>query len=336
MPRSTSISTNAPSISCVVPAFNEVENLPMLLARLQGQLALMTPRWEIIVVDDGSKDGTRAILQGWRNVPGLVVLYLSRNFGKEAALSAGLDAARGDVCFLLDADLQHPVEKMPEMLAAWRSGAEMVYLVRENRDDEGLFKRIGTQWLYRLLNWSSPVHIPADAGDFRLFDRKVVEALRSLPERNRFMKGLYAWVGFRSQAIAYTPAPRAAGRTSFSSRRLLGLALTGLTSFSTLPLRFWSISGFLIALMALGYGLFVAVDHLLNKDPVPGWATIVVGLMFFSGVQLISIGVLGEYLGRVYEEVKQRPRYLISERIDNSALSASGAEKTAKDSADCA
>jgi len=317
---SVPVTPHAPRISCVVPAYNEALNLPTLLERLRDALEALSPHWEIILIDDGSSDDTRSVLWPWREEPGLVVLHLSRNFGKEAALSAGIDIARGDVCFLMDADLQHPVEKMPEMLEAWYGGAEMVYLVRENRDDEDWVKRAGSQWLYRLLNWSSPVQIPPDAGDFRLLDRKVVDALRQLPERNRFMKGLYAWVGFRTQALSYTPPPRAMGQSQFSMRRLMGLALTGLTSFSTLPLRFWSVTGFLIAVMALGYGAFVAINRLLDNDPVPGWATIVVGLMFFSGVQLISIGVLGEYMGRVYEEVKQRPRYIVSEYSDNSSL----------------
>ncbi len=304
-----------------MPAFNEAQNLPLLLAKLQAVLAQLTTAWEIILVDDGSGDNTRAVLRDWHNKSGLVVLHLSRNFGKEAALSAGLDVARGDVCILMDADLQHPVSALPQMIEAWQDGAQMVYLVRSNRDDEGWVKRMGTRWLYRLLNWGSPVHIPPDAGDFRLLDRKVVEALRDLPERNRFMKGLYAWVGFRTVAIPYTPPARQDGVSRFSFRRLVGLALTGLTSFSTLPLRFWSVFGVVVALFALGYGGFVAIDHLIDKDPVPGWATIVVGLMFFSGVQLISIGVLGEYLGRVYEEVKQRPRYVVDEHIDHSPLS---------------
>ena len=309
-----------PSISCVVPAYNEAENLPTLLERLKEALTGLTEAWEIILVDDGSCDHTREALLPWRHMPGLVVLHLSRNFGKEAALSAGLDIARGEVTFLLDADLQHPVELLPRMLDAWRGGAEMVYLVRENRSDEGLLKRIGTRWLYRLMNWSSPVYIPPDAGDFRLLDRKVVLALRELPERNRFMKGLYAWVGFRTQALPYSPAPRLAGETQFSFRRLAGLALTGLTSFSTLPLRFWSALGFILAALALSYGVWIIIDHFINENTVPGWATLAVGLMFFSGVQLISVGILGEYLGRVYEEVKQRPRYIVGDKLDNSPL----------------
>jgi glycosyltransferase involved in cell wall biosynthesis len=257
-------------------------------------------------------------LADYADTPGLVVLHFSRNFGKEAALSAGLDQVRGDVCFMLDADLQHPVALMPAMLAAWREGAQMVYFVRENRDDEPFWKRWGSQLLYWLINFGSTVRVPEDAGDFRLLDAKVVDALRALPERNRFMKGLYAWVGFRTQALPYTPEPRLHGKSHFSGRRLLNLALTGLTAFSNVPLRLWSVFGLILALLALIYGGYVTLAYFIDQRPVAGWTTIVAGLMLFGGIQLISIGILGEYLGRVYDEVKQRPRYIVDEQIDNS------------------
>lgn len=305
-------------ISCVVPAFNEADNLPSLLTQLSMQLRELSDHWEIIVVDDGSRDRTREVLAEYADTPGLVVLHFSRNFGKEAALSAGLDRVRGDVCFMLDADLQHPVALMPAMLAAWREGAQMVYFVRENRDDEPFWKRWGSQLLYWLINFGSAVRVPEDAGDFRLLDAKVVDALRQLPERNRFMKGLYAWVGFRTQALPYTPEPRLHGKSHFSGRRLLNLALTGLTAFSNVPLRLWSVFGLILALMALIYGGYVTLAYFIDQRPVAGWTTIVAGLMLFGGIQLISIGILGEYLGRVYDEVKQRPRYIVDEQIDNS------------------
>ncbi len=316
-------------ISCVVPAYNEAENLPALLAALKNQLDALTPCWEIVLVDDGSRDATRQVLAGFADWPGLVVLHLSRNFGKEAALSAGIDHARGAVVFLLDADLQHPVEMMPKMLDAWRDGAQMVYLVRANRDDEPWWKRVGSHALYRLINYGSVVHVPADASDFRLLDAKVVAALKQLPERNRFMKGLYAWVGFRTQALPYTPAQRLHGKSTFSGRRLLGLALTGLTAFSNMPLRLWSVFGSILALIALGYGGYVTLAYFLEQRPVAGWTTIVAGMMLFGGIQLISIGILGEYLGRVYDEVKQRPRYLLDQVQDNSPFKSAGAEDTA-------
>lgn len=308
------------SISCVVPAYNEAANLPRLIAQLTEQLSALSPTWEIILIDDGSTDQTRQVLADYETHPGLVVLYFSRNFGKEAALSAGLDRARGDVCFFMDADLQHPVELMPRMLQAWRDGAQMVYLVRENRDDEPFWKRWGSTLMYRFINFGSPVHVPEDASDFRLLDQRVVAALRALPERNRFMKGLYAWVGFRTLALPYTPAPRLHGKSHFSARRLMNLALTGLTAFSNMPLRLWSVFGFLLATLAIGYGAFVTLAYFIDQRPVAGWTTIVAGLMLFSGIQLISVGILGEYLGRVYDEVKQRPRYIVDEQIDNSAI----------------
>lgn len=305
-------------ISCVVPAFNEADNLPNLLTQLSMQLGELSDHWEIIVVDDGSRDRTREVLAEYADKPGLVVLHFSRNFGKEAALSAGLDRVRGDVCFMLDADLQHPVELMPQMLAAWHEGAQMVYFVRKNRDDEPSWKRWGSGLLYWLINFGSAVQVPEDAGDFRLLDAKVVDALRALPERNRFMKGLYAWVGFRTQALPYTPEPRLHGKSHFSGRRLLNLALTGLTAFSNVPLRLWSVFGLILALLALVYGGYVTLAYFIDQRPVAGWTTIVAGLMLFGGIQLISIGILGEYLGRVYDEVKQRPRYIVDEQIDNS------------------
>jgi polyisoprenyl-phosphate glycosyltransferase len=305
-------------ISCVVPAFNEAENLPSLLTQLSMQLTELSDFWEIIVIDDGSRDRTREVLAEYADSPGLVVLHFSRNFGKEAALSAGLDRVRGDVCFMLDADLQHPVALMPDMLAAWREGAQMVYFVRENRDDEPFWKRWGSQLLYWLINFGASVQVPEDAGDFRLLDAKVVDALRALPERNRFMKGLYAWVGFRTQALPYKPEPRLHGKSHFSGRRLLNLALTGLTAFSNVPLRLWSVFGLILALLALIYGGYVTLAYFIDQRPVAGWTTIVAGLMLFGGIQLISIGILGEYLGRVYDEVKQRPRYIVDEQIDNS------------------
>jgi len=249
-------------------------------------------------------------------------LALSRNFGKEAALTAGLQHAQGRVVLMIDADGQHPLQLLPTMLQGWRQGADAVCAVRDSRAGESWAKRAGTALFYRIVNAGSPMPIPADAGDFRLLDRSVVTALLSLPERNRFLKGLYAWVGFRTEFIGYTPAPRVHGRSSFSMARLLALALTGVTSFSTLPLRLWSSVGALVALAAISYGGFIVVEHLIYGNPVPGWPTVVVSLMFFSGVQLLSIGILGEYLGRVFEEVKQRPLYLLRENAGSGRIDA--------------
>ena len=309
-----------PSISCVVPAYNEAANLPTLLSALAAALKALGPRWEIIVIDDGSRDATAAAVLPWLAAPGVRYLALSRNFGKEAALSAGLEHARGEVVVMLDADGQHPLELLPQMLAGWRSGADAICAVRDSRSDESWTKRLGTSLFYRIVNAGSPVPIPADAGDFRLMDRRVVDALLALPERNRFLKGLYAWVGFRTEFIRYEPAPRASGQSSFSFARLLALALTGLTAFSNLPLRLWSGLGALVAVCAIGYGGWIILDHFLNGNPVPGWPTVVVSLMFFSGVQLLSIGILGEYIGRIFTEVKRRPIYLLRENLGRGLI----------------
>jgi len=313
-------SARRPAISCVVPAFNEAQNLPRLLPALIEQLRLLTDRWEIIIVDDGSRDRTLAALEPWLSAPGVVCLALSRNFGKEAALGAGLDHARGDVVITLDADMQHPVELIAPMLDYWREGSDMVYAVRADRSGESAFKRLGARVFYSLLRLGSPIEIPPHAGDFRLMDRCVVDALCALPERTRFMKGLYAWVGYRSRAIEFTPPPRVAGRSEFGVRALFSLAASGITAFSNLPLRLASALGFVLAIIAISYGAWVVVDHFVNGSDVAGWATIVVGLMFFSGVQLLFIGVLGEYLGRVYEEVKSRPRYIVARRLGTSPM----------------
>ena len=309
-----------PAISCVVPAFNEAANIGPLLEGLTGQLAGLTPRWEIIVVDDGSRDATPAAIAPWLTRPGVRYVRLSRNFGKEAALTAGIDRAIGDVVLLMDADLQHPASLVPEMVSAWVDGADMVCAARASRADESWPKRIGTAIFYRLVNHNSPVPIPVDAGDFRLMDRRVVDALKSLPERNRFMKGLYAWVGFNNVIIPYLPAERNAGTSTFSMRSLARLAFTGVTAFTNAPLRLWSAVGVLIALGAIGFGFWIMLEYFLFGNDVPGWATLACGVMFFSGVQLLSIGVLGEYVGRIFDEVKQRPVYVVGSEAGRGAM----------------
>jgi len=309
-----------PSLSCVVPAYNEAGNLPLLLEKLTAQLAAMSPTWEVLIIDDGSRDATAMAMAPWLTRPGVVCLQLSRNFGKEAALGAGLDHARGDVVFTLDADLQHPVELLPQMLQAWREGADMVYAVRRDRSGESAVKRVGTRMFYALMRIGSSIEIPPNAGDFRLLDRCVVDAVCSLPERTRFMKGLYAWVGFSSRSIDFDPPARASGRSGFGLRALLSLAASGITAFSNLPLRIGSALGTLLALIAIGYGVWVVIEYFRHGNDVPGWATIVAGLMFFSGIQLLTIGILGEYLGRVYDEVKRRPRYLVARHLGQSPL----------------
>jgi glycosyltransferase involved in cell wall biosynthesis len=241
-------------------------------------------------------------------------LEFSRNFGKEAALMAGIDHASGDATLLIDADFQHPLEKLQEMAELWKSGYEMIYGVIVNRQGESITKRLGTSLLYKLLN-TSDIAIPENAGDFRWLDRKVVNALKNLPERNRFMKGLYAWVGFKSIAIPFELRARPSGETSFSTGSLVKLGMAGLTSFSAAPLQLWIGIGALISLLALIYGAYVIVDTVVYGNAVSGWPTLTVALMLFSGIQLLSIGVLGEYIGRIFTEVKQRPLYVIADDI---------------------
>ncbi len=319
----------SPSISCVVPAFNEARNLGSVLPKILATLAALSKRIELIVVDDGSRDDTSEVMQGLcASHPELVYLKLSRNFGKEPALTAGIDAAQGEVLVLMDADGQHPAALLPEMLTKWQQGSDVVYAVRRTRDDQsGLQVRL-TALFYTLVNFGSRVKIPANAGDFRLMDRKVVNALKSLPERNRFMKGLYAWVGFNSTAIDYEPLPRADGRSNFGLRGSLSLALTGILAFSITPLRALTAVGLALSALAMGYGAWVVAEYFFSGIAVPGYATIVVGMMFFSGIQLLSIGVLSEYVGRIYEEVKQRPPYLISQRSGAGLTPAPGAAST--------
>jgi glycosyltransferase involved in cell wall biosynthesis len=314
--------TLRPAISCVVPAFNEAANLGLLLVGLTAQLGELTDRWEVIVIDDGSRDATPAAMAPWLSKPGVRYVRLSRNFGKEAALTAGIDLAVGDVVLLMDADLQHPASLVPEMVQAWHDGADMVCAARASRADESWLKRLGSSVFYGLVNRNAAVPIPVDAGDFRLMDRRVVDALKSLPERNRFMKGLYAWVGFHNVIIPYIPAERHAGASSFSLRGLSKLAFTGVTAFTNAPLRLWSAVGVMIAVGALAFGFWILTNWFLYGNDVPGWATLVCGMMFFSGVQLLSIGILGEYVGRIFDEVKQRPVYLIGSEAGRGAIHA--------------
>lgn len=303
------------SISCVVPCRNEASNLALLLPRLAEVLGRESSAWEIILVDDGSVDATAACLAEWAERPGFRVIQLSRNFGKEASLTAGLQAARGEGVILMDADLQHPPELIPKLLLHWRRGADVVYAVRENRRDENWLKRAGARLFYRLVNAEGRLNMPRDAGDFRLLDRSAVDALLALPERNRFMKGLYAWIGFDAVGVPYEPPPRLHGRSHFSALRLLRHSIDGLTSFTTWPLRAASLMGVLLALLGFGYGAYLSLAYFIWQDAVSGWTTIVVGMALMLGFVLIALGVLGEYVGRIYEEVKARPLYVVKREI---------------------
>ncbi|MEO5738736.1 MAG: glycosyltransferase family 2 protein [Variovorax sp.] len=299
------------SISCVIPCFNEAANLELLLPTLEEMLWSTRLRWEIIVVDDGSTDHTDAVVAPWCELEGFRCVSLSRNFGKEAALTAGLKAASGDAVVMLDGDMQHPPALIGAMVQHWLAGADVVHATRAARDDEGPLKRWGTRLFYRLVNASHRFQVTEDAGDFRLMDRKVVDALLSLPERSRFMKGLYAWVGFKAVSLPYVPAPRAHGRTHFDLGRLARLAVDGMTAFTTWPLRVVSVVGLLLALLSFAYGVYVIAEYLMFGNRVSGWATLVVSLMFFFGIQMLSMGILGEYVARIFDEVKSRPLYIV-------------------------
>jgi polyisoprenyl-phosphate glycosyltransferase len=321
------VRSNQYTISCVLPAFNEAPSLIKLIPQLFELFAQWDRQLQLIVVDDGSADNTVQVFEQWANTSGFLGVKLSRNFGKEAAITAGLAAATGDAVILMDADLQHPLALLPQMLQSWQAGIDVVYAVRQDRHDEGLTKRLGTSLLYRILNTSGRYQVPANAGDFRLLDRKVVTALLELPERNRFMKGLYSWVGFSSLGIPYSPSAREHGKTSFNLSRLVVMSFDAITSYTTIPLRMVSAIGFVIALLAFTYGGVIVLAYLINGNEVSGWTTIVVALMFFSGIQLLSLGIVGEYIGRIFQEVKRRPLYIVEKTFHSDALPEKNAQR---------
>ncbi|MCW8306323.1 glycosyltransferase family 2 protein [Acidiphilium sp. PA] len=303
----------APSlISIIVPFHNEAENVQTLHTRLAEVLEAGPDPWELVCVNDGSRDDTLARLVALAERDARVrVIDLSRNFGKEAALTAGLDFARGDAVIPLDADLQDPPEIIPALIAKWREGFEVVNAVRASREGDGPVKRATAHAFYRVINRMSQVDIPADTGDFRLISRPALEALKRLPERRRFMKGLFAWVGFRTATITYDRAPRHAGTTTWNYWKLWNFAIEGITSFSSAPLRLASYLGFGVSVLAFIYALITIFNKLVYGNPVKGYPSLLVAVLFLGGVQLLALGVLGEYLGRLYEESKQRPIYLV-------------------------
>jgi polyisoprenyl-phosphate glycosyltransferase len=301
-------------ISVVLPAHNEAASLPLVVAAAFAELRRLDVVPEIIVIDDGSTDATRAVMMPLVAAdPALRYVRFSRNFGKEAAISAGLALARGAAVVIMDADGQHPASLLPQFVERWRAGSEIVYASHIKRADPAwlrLFKR----FYYGMMKAGGSVDIPANAGDFRLLDRKVIDVINALPERNRFMKGLYGWVGFKADNVPYEVAPRIAGRSRYSLRRLISLGLTGLTSFSVVPLRLVSVAGIVVSAASVVYGCFLVFEHVIGSSRIPpGWSTLAVGMMFFSGLQLLCLGVIGEYLGRIFQEVKARPLYVVAE-----------------------
>lgn len=309
----------APLLSVVVPVKNEEDAILPFVERVGAILEAVAAEagWEILFVDDGSTDATlAAIVTANHRDPRVRALSLSRNFGKEAALSAGLDHARGSAVIPMDVDMQDPPEVLPEMVAKWREGHEMVFGLRRCRDSDGWTKRVTAGLYYRAHNAVSADKIPENAGDFRLMDRKVVDVIRALPERNRFMKGLFAWAGFKQASVEYDRVERETGATKFNYWKLWTLALDGITSASTVPLRIWSYVGALVAFFAIAYAAFLAIDTMVFGNRVPGYASIMTSVLFLGGVQLISLGVLGEYVGRILTETKQRPLYVVRDTVD--------------------
>jgi dolichol-phosphate mannosyltransferase len=308
-----------PLISVVVPLYNEASNVAPLLERIGAVVERLRAEYdyEIVLVNDGSTDATvaaaRREMERRRNI---VFATLSRNFGHQLAATAGLELARGDAVVLMDGDLQDPPELIEAFVKKWRQGYDVVYAVRRARPGESRFKLLTARIFYRIIKRLTKVAIPVDAGDFRLMSRRVVDALRRSPERNRFLRGMVSWVGFNQTAIAYDRDVRHAGRTKYPLTKMIRFAMDGIASFSDIPLRFASYFGFIVSAVAFIYAVYVIVSKVFNVRPLaytPGWASTIVAVLFLGGVQLMSLGILGEYLGRVYDEVKGRPLYLISD-----------------------
>lgn len=301
-------------LSIIIPMFNEAEMIESLVARLEAVLSSLADTAEIVFVDDGSTDTT------WEKVCHIALAYsecqcikLSRNFGKEAAMSAGLEQARGLAVIMLDADLQDPPELIPQMLAVWREGYDVVNMKRRQRLGETWFKRFSAKCFYRLMNWVSDSAVPANVGDFRLMSRQVVDSINAMPERNRFMKGLFCWPGFKQKTLLFDRDPRFVGKTKWNYGKLLGLAMDGITSFSFKPLRLATWCGVITALSSFAYGGWVISKTLFFGETVAGYPSMMVVQLGLAGIQLLALGLIGEYLGRVFVEVKQRPLYLIEE-----------------------
>jgi polyisoprenyl-phosphate glycosyltransferase len=307
----------ARTLSVIVPVFNEERGLDALVARLMPALDATGLAWDVTFVDDGSRDRSRELLRMLHQRDGrFKAVFLSRNFGKEIAVAAGLAYAAGDAVVILDADLQHPPEVIPHFIAQWRAGYDIVYGQRDDRKSDSAVRRLFSRGFYKAFESLSGTTLPDGAGDFRLLDRKAVEALNRFGERARFNKGLYAWIGFRSVGIDYHVPPRFDGGVSrWKPRQLWHFALDGIVSFSTVPLRIWSYLGLVVSMAAFGYLLVFLTRTLIFGTDVPGFPSLLVSIMFFGGVQLISLGVIGEYMGRIYDEVKGRPLFLVSDEI---------------------
>ena len=309
-----------PLFSIVVPAFNEERNLPLLYGRIAEVMTEIGNAWELILVNDGSRDATLAVMKELRvRDPHLAIVNLSRNFGKEVATTAGLDHARGDAVIVMDADLQDPPEIIPELVAAWRRGFDTVYAQRRQRRGETWLKRVTAAAFYRVLRQATSVPVPADTGDFRLISRRVLNALADVRERHRFMKGLFAWVGFPACAVLYDRPPRHAGRSAWNYWKLWNLAVEGITSFTTLPLRLATYLGLLVGLASTIFLLQLLVRTVIFGNEVPGYPSLMAVVLFLGAAQLVTLGIIGEYLGRVFNEVKRRPLYLVEQYLPSAS-----------------
>lgn len=303
----------SPLVSIVTPFYNEGDGVALYYRALCDVMAQVpTVRFEVICVDDGSRDDTLALLVALSKQDArFKVGELSRNFGKEAAMTAGIDIAHGDAVVIIDADLQDPPSLIPEMIQRWQAGADVVLARRSDRSVDSLLKRKTAEWFYNMHNRMSHIRIPENVGDFRLMSRAAVDALKQLPEQQRFMKGLFAWVGFRTEIIDYKRQERTAGTTKFTGWKLWNFALEGITSFSTVPLRMWTYVGGTVALLTILYAAYIVLRTLITGIDVPGYASLLVAVLFMGSLQLMSIGILGEYIGRIYIESKRRPPYLL-------------------------
>lgn len=301
-------------ISLLVPVFNEEDSIMFFYDEVRRKLASLDHEVAILFVDDGSKDSSLAIIKELAAKDPLVTyLSFSRNFGKEPAMMAGLDYAEGDAVIPIDIDLQDPIEVIPQLLAKWHEGASVVLAKRKHRESDGFFKRNSAEIFYWLHNKIADFPIEANVGDFRLLDRKVVDALKTLPERNLFMKGVFSWVGFPQAVVEYDRAPRKAGKSKFNGWKLWNFALEGITSFSSWPLRIWTYVGAFISFFAFAYAAWMILKQWIWGNPVPGYPSLMVTILFLGGIQLIGIGIIGEYLGRIYYESKKRPRYILKD-----------------------
>ena len=303
--------------SVVIPVFNEFEGLPTLIERLKGLAQTLLPEaTEFILVNDGSSDGSdRRLEEIAQHDSRFKVLHFSRNFGHQIAITAGIEWATGQTVTVIDADLQDPPEVIAELVKKWREGFDVVYAVRRKREGETLFKLWTARLFYRVIRSLTQFDIPVDTGDFRLMDRKAVDALQSLPERRRFVRGMVSWIGFKQTGVLYDRHERKFGQTHYPLRKMIRLALDGITSFSTAPLQLATWMGVLVAFASMGIGIWALYIKLFTDHAVQGWTSVILAVLFIGGVQLLCLGMIGEYLGRTYEEVKQRPIYLISKAI---------------------